>query len=97
VRWFHPVRGAFRRGVYSGSRENGPDKRPRRVGAENRLRRGGQLVIAAQGLGKRVADSVDEQLADRCDCQRIEKTGLDPHRLDLEITESDVFNENTRS
>ncbi|TYF68824.1 GGDEF-domain containing protein, partial [Enterobacter hormaechei] len=24
-------------------------------------------------------------------------TGLDPYRLDLEITESDVFNENTRS
>ncbi|WP_130951913.1 EAL domain-containing protein, partial [Klebsiella pneumoniae] len=24
-------------------------------------------------------------------------TGLDPRRLDLEITESDVFNENTRS
>ncbi|MEB5696131.1 EAL domain-containing protein [Klebsiella aerogenes] len=27
----------------------------------------------------------------------LKKTGLDPRRLDLEITESDVFNENTRS
>jgi EAL domain-containing protein (putative c-di-GMP-specific phosphodiesterase class I) len=27
----------------------------------------------------------------------LRSTGLDPHRLDLEITESDVFNENTRS
>ncbi len=27
----------------------------------------------------------------------LHQTGLDPRRLDLEITESDVFNENTRS
>lgn len=27
----------------------------------------------------------------------LKRTGLDPHRLDLEITESDIFNENTRS
>lgn len=27
----------------------------------------------------------------------LQQTGLDPRRLDLEITESDVFNENTRS
>ena len=27
----------------------------------------------------------------------LRSTALDPHRLDLEITESDVFNENTRS
>ncbi|MFK3706922.1 putative bifunctional diguanylate cyclase/phosphodiesterase [Klebsiella sp. NPDC088457] len=27
----------------------------------------------------------------------LKKTGLDPHRLELEITESDMFNENTRS
>jgi EAL domain-containing protein (putative c-di-GMP-specific phosphodiesterase class I) len=26
----------------------------------------------------------------------LHQTGLDPRRLDLEITESDVFNENTR-
>ncbi|VTM46331.1 diguanylate cyclase/cyclic diguanylate phosphodiesterase [Klebsiella quasipneumoniae] len=72
VRWFHPVRGAVPPTVfYPGGRENRPYQCPRRVGAENRLCRSGQLGDAAQGLGQRFADSADEHLADRHHYQRI--------------------------
>lgn len=67
------------------------------MGAENRLCRSGQLGDAAEGLGQRFTNSVDEYIADRHHYRGAASDGLDPRRLDLEITESDVFNENTRS
>jgi EAL domain-containing protein (putative c-di-GMP-specific phosphodiesterase class I) len=98
VRWFHPVRGAVPPTVFiPGGRENRPYQCPRRVGAENRLCRSGQLGDAAQGLGQRFADSADEHLADRHHYQRAAADRPRSATLDLEITESDVFNENTRS
>ena len=62
-------------------------RRPDRpVGAAHRLRRGRQLARACAGRHQRLADPV--QVANAVAQAALAETGLDPRRLELEITEA---------
>ncbi|WP_182000138.1 putative bifunctional diguanylate cyclase/phosphodiesterase, partial [Klebsiella variicola] len=98
VRWFHPVRGAVPPTVFIPVAE--------KIGLINTL---GEWVLktacaeaASWATPLKVSVNVSPiQLMNTSLTDTIigvlQQTGLDPRRLDLEITESDVFNENTRS
>ncbi|HBR6770030.1 TPA: EAL domain-containing protein [Klebsiella pneumoniae] len=98
VRWFHPVRGAVPPTVFIPVAE--------KIGLINAL---GEWVLktacaeaASWATPLKVSVNVspiqlmNTSLTDTI-IEVLHQTGLDPRRLDLEITESDVFNENTRS
>lgn len=98
VRWFHPVRGTVAPTEFIPVAE--------KIGLINSL---GEWVLktaceAAARWPSRLKVSVnvspvqmiDHSLTDSV-ISILKSTGLDPHRLDLEVTESDVFNENTSS
>lgn len=98
VRWFHPVRGAVPPTVFIPVAE--------KIGLINAL---GEWVLktacaeaASWATPLKVSVNVSPiqlmniSLTDTI-IEVLHQTGLDPRRLDLEITESDVFNENTRS
>ncbi len=98
VRWFHPIRGSVPPTEFIPVAE--------KIGLINQL---GEWVLrtaceAAAGWSSPLKVSVNvspvqlinSSLTDTV-VSILRSTGLDPHRLDLEITESDVFNENTRS
>ena len=98
VRWFHPVRGAVPPTVFIPVAE--------KIGLINAL---GEWVLktacaeaASWATPLKVSVNVspiqlmNTSLTDTI-ISVLQQTGLDPRRLDLEITESDVFNENTRS
>ncbi len=98
VRWFHPVRGAVPPTVFIPVAE--------KIGLINAL---GEWVLktacaeaASWATPLKVSVNVlpiklmKASLTDTI-IEVLHQTGLDPRRLDLEITESDVFNENTRS
>ncbi len=98
VRWFHPVRGAVPPTVFIPV--------AREIGLINAL---GEWVLktacaeaASWATPLKVSVNVspiqlmNTSLTDTI-IEVLHQTGLDPRRLDLEITESDVFNENTRS
>ncbi len=97
-RWFHPVRGAVPPTVFIPVAE--------KIGLINAL---GEWVLktacaeaASWATPLKVSVNVspiqlmNTSLTDTI-IEVLHQTGLDPRRLDLEITESDVFNENTRS
>lgn len=98
VRWFHPLRGSVPPTEFIPVAE--------KIGLINQL---GEWVLrtaceAAASWSSPLKVSVNvspiqlinSSLTDTV-VAILRSTGLDPHRLDLEITESDVFNENTRS
>lgn len=98
VRWFHPLRGSVPPTEFIPVAE--------KIGLINQL---GERVLrtaceAAASWSSPLKVSVNvspiqlinSSLTDTV-VAILRSTGLDPHRLDLEITESDVFNENTRS
>lgn len=98
VRWFHPVRGMVPPTIFIPVAE--------KIGMINPL---GEWVLktaceeaASWSSPLKVSVNVspvqliNSSLTDTV-ISVLKHTGLDPHRLDLEITESDVFNENTRS
>lgn len=98
VRWFHPVRGSVPPAEFIPVAE--------KMGLINSL---GEWVLktaceAAISWSSPLKVSVnvspiqmiDSSLTDSV-ISILKSTGLDPHRLDLEVTESDVFNENTCS
>lgn len=98
VRWFHPVRGMVPPTIFIPVAE--------KIGMINPL---GEWVLktaceeaASWSSPLKVSVNVspvqliNSSLTDTV-IAVLKHTGLDPHRLDLEITESDVFNENTRS
>lgn len=98
VRWFHPVRGMVPPTLFIPVAE--------KIGMINPL---GEWVLktaceeaASWSSPLKVSVNVspvqliNSSLTDTV-ISVLKHTGLDPHRLDLEITESDVFNENTRS
>jgi EAL domain-containing protein (putative c-di-GMP-specific phosphodiesterase class I) len=98
VRWFHPLRGSVPPTEFIPVAE--------KIGLINQL---GEWVLrtaceAAASWSSPLKVSVNvspiqlmnSSLTDTV-VTILRTTGLDPHRLDLEITESDVFNENTRS
>lgn len=98
VRWFHPLRGSVPPTEFIPVAE--------KIGLINQL---GEWVLrtaceAAASWSSPLKVSVNvspvqlmnSSLTDTV-VTILRTTGLDPYRLDLEITESDVFNENTRS
>jgi len=98
VRWFHPLRGSVPPTEFIPVAE--------KIGLINQL---GEWVLrtaceAAASWSSPLKVSVNvspiqlinSSLTDTV-VGILRSTALDPHRLDLEITESDVFNENTRS
>ncbi|WP_434662647.1 putative bifunctional diguanylate cyclase/phosphodiesterase [Klebsiella sp. MISC125] len=98
VRWFHPLRGSVPPSEFIPVAE--------KIGLINPL---GEWVLrtacreaASWSSPLKVSVNVspiqliNSSLTDTV-ISILKSTGLDPHRLDLEITESDVFNENTRS
>ncbi|HEJ8421527.1 TPA: EAL domain-containing protein [Klebsiella michiganensis] len=98
VRWFHPLRGSVPPTEFIPVAE--------KIGLINQL---GEWVLrtaceAAASWSSPLKVSVNvspvqlmnNSLTDTV-VTILRTTGLDPYRLDLEITESDVFNENTRS
>lgn len=98
MRWFHPLRGSVPPTEFIPVAE--------KIGLINQL---GEWVLrtaceAAASWSSPLKVSVNvspiqlinSSLTDTV-VAILRSTGLDPHRLDLEITESDVFNENTRS
>ena len=97
VRWFHPLRGSVPPTEFIPVAE--------KIGLINQL---GEWVLrtaceaAASWSSLKVSVNVspvqlmNSSLTDTV-VTILRTTGLDPYRLDLEITESDVFNENTRS
>ena len=98
VRWFHPLRGSVPPSEFIPVAE--------KIGLINPL---GEWVLrtacreaASWSSPLKVSVNVspiqliNSPLTDTV-ISILKSTGLDPHRLDLEITESDVFNENTRS
>lgn len=98
VRWFHPLRGGVPPTEFIPVAE--------KIGLINQL---GEWVLrtaceAAASWSSPLKVSVNvspvqlmnNSLTDTV-VTILRTTGLDPYRLDLEITESDVFNENTRS
>ncbi len=98
VRWFHPVRGMVPPTLFIPVAE--------KIGMINPL---GEWVLktaceeaASWSSPLKVSVNVspvqliNSSLTDTV-ISVLKHTELDPHRLDLEITESDVFNENTRS
>ncbi|MEB8291411.1 putative bifunctional diguanylate cyclase/phosphodiesterase [Klebsiella michiganensis] len=98
VRWFHPLRGSVPPTEFIPVAE--------KIGLINQL---GEWVLrtaceAAASWSSPLKVSVNvspvqlmnSSLTDTV-VAILRSTALDPHRLDLEITESDVFNENTRS
>ncbi|VUT13869.1 putative bifunctional diguanylate cyclase/phosphodiesterase [Klebsiella pasteurii] len=98
VRWFHPLRGSVPPTEFIPVAE--------KIGLINQL---GEWVLrtaceAAASWSSPLKVSVNvspiqlinSSLTDTV-VAILRSTGLDPHRLDLEITESDVFNENTSS
>lgn len=98
VRWFHPLRGSVPPTEFIPVAE--------KIGLINQL---GEWVLrtaceAAASWSSPLKVSVNvspvqlmnNSLTDAV-VTILRTTGLDPYRLDLEITESDVFNENTRS
>lgn len=98
VRWFHPLRGSVPPTEFIPVAE--------KIGLINAL---GEWVLktaceAAASWSSPLKVSVNvspvqlmnSSLTDTV-VTILRTTGLDPYRLDLEITESDVFNENTRS
>ncbi|EML0456859.1 EAL domain-containing protein [Klebsiella michiganensis] len=98
VRWFHPLRGSVPPTEFIPVAE--------KIGLINQL---GEWVLrtaceAAASWSSPLKVSVNvspvqlmnSSLTDTV-VTTLRTTGLDPYRLDLEITESDVFNENTRS
>lgn len=98
VRWFHPLRGGVPPTEFIPVAE--------KIGLINQL---GEWVLrtaceAAASWSSPLKVSVNvspiqlinSSLTDTV-VGILRSTALDPHRLDLEITESDVFNENTRS
>lgn len=98
VRWFHPLRGSVPPTEFIPVAE--------KIGLINQL---GEWVLrtaceAAASWSSPLKVSVNvspiqlinSSLTDTV-VAILRSTELDPHRLDLEITESDVFNENTRS
>lgn len=98
VRWFHPLRGSVPPTEFIPVAE--------KIGLINHL---GEWVLrtaceAAASWSSPLKVSVNvspvqlmnNSLTDTV-VTILRTTGLDPYRLDLEITESDVFNENTRS
>ncbi|HIG8796072.1 TPA: putative bifunctional diguanylate cyclase/phosphodiesterase [Raoultella terrigena] len=98
VRWFHPVRGMVPPTIFIPVAE--------KIGMINPL---GEWVLktaceeaASWSSPLKVSVNVspvqliNSSLTDTV-ISVLKHTGLDPRRLDLEITESDVFNENTRS
>lgn len=98
VRWFHPLRGGVPPTEFIPVAE--------KIGLINQL---GEWVLrtaceAAASWSSPLKVSVNvspvqlmnSSLTDTV-VTILRTTGLDPYRLDLEITESDVFNENTRS
>lgn len=98
VRWFHPLRGSVPPSEFIPVAE--------KIGLINPL---GEWVLrtacreaASWSSPLKVSVNVspiqliNSSLTDTI-ISILKSTGLDPHRLDLEITESDVFNENTRS
>ena len=98
VRWFHPVRGMVPPTIFIPVAE--------KIGMINPL---GEWVLKtaceeAASWSSPLKVSVNVSPVQLINCSLtdtvisvLKHTGLDPHRLDLEITESDVFNENTRS
>lgn len=98
VRWFHPLRGSVPPTEFIPVAE--------KIGLINQL---GEWVLrtaceAASNWPLPLKVSVNVSPIQLIHCSLtdavvdiLRNTGLDPHRLDLEITESDVFNENTRS
>lgn len=98
MRWFHPLRGSVPPTEFIPVAE--------KIGLINQL---GEWVLrtaceAAASWSSPLKVSVNvspvqlmnSSLTDTV-VTILRTTGLDPYRLDLEITESDVFNENTRS
>lgn len=98
VRWFHPLRGSVPPTEFIPVAE--------KIGLINAL---GEWVLktacgAAASWSSPLKVSVNVSPVQLMNSSLTEtvvsilrSTGLDPYRLDLEITESDVFNENTRS
>lgn len=98
VRWFHPVRGMVPPTIFIPVAE--------KIGMINPL---GEWVLKTAceeavswssllkvSVNVSPVQLINSSLTDTV-ISVLKHTGLDPHRLDLEITESDVFNENTRS
>ncbi|WP_174507984.1 putative bifunctional diguanylate cyclase/phosphodiesterase [Klebsiella oxytoca] len=98
VRWFHPVRGVVPPTTFIPIAE--------KTGMINAL---GEWVLSTAceeaakwsspmkvSVNVSPIQLINSSLTDVV-ISVLKRTGLDPHRLDLEITESDIFNENTRS
>lgn len=98
VRWFHPLRGSVPPSEFIPVAE--------KIGLINPL---GEWVLRTAcreatswssplkvSVNVSPIQLINSSLTDTV-ISILKSTGLDPHRLDLEITESDVFNENTRS
>ncbi|MDU4135178.1 MAG: EAL domain-containing protein [Klebsiella michiganensis] len=98
VRWFHPLRGSVPPTEFIPVAEkigliNQPGEWVLRTACEAAASWSSPLKVSVnvspvQLMNSSLTDTVVTILR---------TTGLDPYRLDLEITESDVFNENTRS
>lgn len=98
VRWFHPVRGVVPPSTFIPIAEktgmiNALGEWVLSTACEEAARWSSPLKVS---VNVSPIQLINSSLTDVI-VSVLKKTGLDPHRLDLEITESDVFNENTRS